>query len=495
MSDRRSNAQETKGVDAVRLIDQRLGAAPLLRKAMRYLFPDHWSFLIGEIVLYSFMVLIGTGIYLSLFFDASTADTVYHGTFAPLQGQTVSLAFASTVHISYDVPAGLLMRQTHHWAALVFAAAIIVHMIRVFFTGAFRKPRDVNWFVGVTLLILALLEGFFGYSLPDDLLSGIGLVIGYGVAMSIPVVGANLAFLIWGGQFPGSASFEPRLYIAHVFLLPAALAVLITVHLAIIMRQKHSQFRGPGHREDNVVGTPMWPGYALRATGLLFAVAGVLVLLGGLVQINPVWQYGPFHPWVGTNGAQPDWYLGWLIGSLRLIPPLEIHLFGYTLLPNPFFGGILFPTVIFIVLYGWPALERRVTGDHARHDLIDRPRDNPTRTAIGAAFFSWVAIIFVAGSADRILVSVGIPYSSQLWFFRIAALLGPAIVFFATGTYAASSENAKPTPCGNGPAPSCVAAPAAGSRRHPPTNPRPAPADREPSRAGRRPSQPRRAAR
>lgn len=432
MSDQRSGAREAPGVDAVRLIDERLGSAGLLHKAMRYLFPDHWSFLIGEIVLYSFMVLIGTGIYLALFFDASTGTTVYHGAFAPLQGQTVSRAFASTVNISFNVPAGLLMRQTHHWAALVFAAAIVVHMMRVFFTGAFRKPRDINWLIGVTLLTLALLEGFFGYSLPDDLLSGIGLVIGYGVALSIPVVGANLTFLIWGGQFPGSASFEPRLYIAHVFLLPAALALLITVHLGIIMRQKHSQFRGPGHRESNVVGTPMWPGYALRATGLLFAVAGVLVLLGGLVQINPVWQYGPFQTWIGTNGAQPDWYLGWLIGALRLMQPLEIHVLGYTLFPNPFFGGILFPGIVFTVLYAWPALERRVTGDHARHDLIDRPRDNPVRTAIGAAFFSWVATIFVAGSADRILVSVGIPYVTQLWSFRVAAVLVPAVAFFVT---------------------------------------------------------------
>ncbi len=416
---------------SVRFVDERLGASPLVRKALRYLFPDHWSFLLGEIVLYSFVVLIITGIYLALFFDDSTSNTVYHGAFAPLAGQTVSEAYASTVSISYDVPAGLLIRQTHHWAALVFIAAIVVHLMRVFFTGAFRKPRDVNWMIGLTLLVFAILEGFAGYSLPDDLLSGIGLAIGYGVALAIPVVGANFAFLIWGGQFPGAASFEPRLFIAHVLLLPILLATLIGAHLAIIMRQKHSQFPGPGHREDNVVGTPMWPGYALRATGLLFAVAGVLFLLGGLVQINPVWQYGPFEPWVGTNGAQPDWYLGWLIGALRLMPPFDLHAFGYTLLPNPFFGGILFPGVVFTVLYAWPAFERRVTGDRARHDLLERPRENPWRTATGAAFFSWVATIFTAGSADRILVSVGIPYVSQIQFFRVAAFAVPVVVYFA----------------------------------------------------------------
>jgi len=418
------------GVDAVAFVDERLGASPLLKQALRYLFPDHWSFLIGEIALYSFMILIATGTYLALFFDPDTSLTVYRGPFTALDGQMVSQAYQSSVDLSFNVPAGLLFRQTHHWAALVFVAAIVVHLMRIFFTGAFRKPRDVNWFIGLTLLVLAILEGFAGYSLPDDLLSGIGLAIGYGVALAIPVVGANLAFEIWGGQFPGTNVFEPRLFIAHVFLLPAALAALIGVHLAIIMRQKHSQFPGPGRREDNVVGTPMWPGYALRSGGLLFAVAAVLFLLGGLVQINPIWQYGPFDPWVGTNGAQPDWYLGWLIGALRLMPPLEIHPFGWTIVPNPFFGGILFPGIVFMVLYAWPALERRITGDRARHDLLDHPRDNPARTAAGAAFFVWVALIFVAGSADRILVSAGIPYESQVWFFRGAAFIVPVGVFF-----------------------------------------------------------------
>jgi ubiquinol-cytochrome c reductase cytochrome b subunit len=428
----RRRTHEAGGLGAVAFVDERLGASPLIRKAMRYVFPDHWSFLLGEIALYSFAVLVGTGIYLALFFDPSTSETIYHGAFAPLAGQTVSRAFASAVSLSYDVPAGLLVRQTHHWAALVFVAAILIHLMRVFFTGAFRKPRDVNWIVGLTLLIVAILEGFAGYSLPDDLLSGMGLAIGYAVALSIPIVGANVGFLIWGGQFPGAASFESRLYIAHVLLLPALLATLIGVHLAIIMRQKHAQFPGPGRREDNVVGTPLWPGYALRAGGLLCGVGGVLLLLGGLVQINPIWQYGPYEPWVATNGAQPDWYVGWLIGALRLMPALEVHPLGYTLLANPFFGGILFPGAVFTVLYSWPWVERSLTRDRRRHDLLDRPREKPWRTALGAAFFSWVAMIFVAGSADRILVSVGIPYTSQVDFLRAAAFAVPIVVFAAT---------------------------------------------------------------
>jgi ubiquinol-cytochrome c reductase cytochrome b subunit len=174
----------------------------------------------------------------------------------------------------------------------------------------------------------------------------------------------------------------------------------------------------------------MWPAYALRSVGLLFAVGAAMLLLGGLVQINPVWQWGPFEPYLGTNGAQPDWYMGWLIGALRLMPSFEPHPFNITIAGNPFFGGVVFPGFIFLVLYLWPSLERRITKDRRRHDLLDRPRDRPWRTALGAAFFSWVFTIFVAGASDRILVSVGIPYEAQVRFFRVAAFLIPIIVFF-----------------------------------------------------------------
>ncbi len=420
-------------VDAVGFLDERLGAARGLRFLMSYVFPDHWSFLLGEIALYSFVVLIVTGTFLALFFDPSTAQTVYHGGYAALQGQSLSAAYSSTLHLSFNVSGGLLMRQTHHWAALVFVAAITLHLLRIIFTGAFRKPRDINYFIGLTLLILAILEGFAGYSLPDDLLSGMGLAIAWGVAMSLPLIGGPLAFALWGGRFPGATTFESRLYIAHVFIIPALLAGLIAVHLTIIMIQRHSQFPGPGRREDNVVGTPMWPGYALRSLGLFAAVAAVLVLMGGLIQINPVWLWGPYHPYVGTNGAQPDWYLGWLIGALRIMPNLEIHAFGHTLVPNPFFGGVLFPAVVFGLLYALPWIDRRVISrDYARHDLLDRPRDNPRRTALAAAVLSAVLVVFAAGSADRLFFQFGFGYEGAIWFFRGAFLILPVIVFTLT---------------------------------------------------------------
>jgi len=416
--------------EPVRFVDERLGAAKLIKATLRYVFPDHWSFLLGEMALYSFVILVATGTYLALFFVPSTGETLYRGSYPLLQGTQVSEAYDSAVRLSLDVPAGLLLRQTHHWAALLFLVAIVLHLMRIFFTGAFRKPRELNWIIGVTLVALAILEGFAGYSLPDDLLSGMGLAIAYSVVASLPAIGGQVATLIWDGPYPGSESFVGRLYIVHVFVIPALLATLIGVHLAQIVRQHHADFRGPGRKERNVVGTPMWPGYALRSFGWLCAVAAMLVLLGGLVQINPIWQWGPYEPYQGTNGAQPDWYLGWLIGALRMMPNWEPMIAGRTIVPNPFFGGVLFPTVVFVVLYSWPWVEQRlITRDLRRHDLLDRPRDNPWRTAVGVGFFTWVALVFVAGSADRILLSVGFSYVGQVWFFRVACFVLP----FVTG--------------------------------------------------------------
>jgi ubiquinol-cytochrome c reductase cytochrome b subunit len=417
---------------AVRYADERTGQASLVRKALGYVFPDHWSFLFGEIALYSFLVLVGSGVFLTFFFEPSVGTTVYDGPYVPLQGTEVSHAYDSVMRLSFEVNAGLLMRQVHHWAALVFVAAIVVHLMRIFFTGAFRKPRDVNYYVGLTMLALALVEGFAGYSLADDLLSGMGLAIAYSVTLATPVVGGDLGFLLWGGQFPGSTDFISRLFIAHVLILPIAIAVLVSIHLLMVALPHHSQFRGPREREENVVGTPLWPAYALRSVGLMLAVAGALVLLGGLIQINPIWQWGPYEPYQATDGAQPDWYMGWLIGALRLMPPFEPTISNYTLAGNPFFGGALLPVAIFGFLYAWPSIERRVRADHRPHHLLDRPRDNPWRTGVGAALFTFIVLIFLAGSADRIFVTFGISYESQVWLFRGAVFVLPPLAYLVT---------------------------------------------------------------
>ena len=416
---------------AVAYLDQRSGAAPFLRKALRYVFPDHWSFLLGEVALYAFIVLVATGIYLTLFFEPSLSKTVYDGSYAPLRGMEVSQAYRSVIDISFDVKAGLLIRQTHHWAADVFVAAIVLHLMRVFFTGAFRKPRELTYLIGLVMLFATLLEGYLGYSMVDDLLSGMGLAIGYGVAQSIPFVGGNLALLIWGSPFPGDFSFESRMYIVHVFILPIVIATLIGAHLALVASRHHTQFRRRAvQSERRVVGLPTFPAQVPRSLGLMCAVASLLFLLGGLIQINPIWQWGPYAVANGTNGAQPDWYLGWLIGALRIVPSFDLTIGHYTVVPNPFWGGALFPLLVLAMLALAPWAERRLTGDHGYHNVLDRPREAPGRTAFGAALLSWVSLVFFAGSADRVLVTFGVNYELQIWLYRVLAVVGPPIVFF-----------------------------------------------------------------
>jgi ubiquinol-cytochrome c reductase cytochrome b subunit len=414
---------------AVRTLDRRTGSAPFLKKALRYLFPDHWSFLLGEVALYAFLLLVATGIYLTFFFEPTRSTTVYDGSYAPLHGQEMSHAYASAVQLSFDVKAGLLMRQTHHWAANVFVAAIVLHLMRVFFTGAYRKPRELTYVIGVVMLMVTLLEAYLGYSMIDDLLSGMGLAIGYSVAMSVPFVGANLASLIWGGPFPGKPEFWSRMYTAHVFLFPILIGLLLGLHLVLVASRHHTQFReGPRTTETRIVGVPAFPGQAPRSLGLMFATWGVLFLLGGLVQINPIWAWGPYHVYSATNGAQPDWYLGWLIGGLRLMPGWDWTIGHYTLVPNPFWGGVALPLAVFGFLLAWPWLERRFTGDRGYHNLLERPRDAPWRTAIGSAVVAWVFAIFVAGSADRVTVTFGLPYTSQVWFYRVFIWVFPLVV-------------------------------------------------------------------
>jgi ubiquinol-cytochrome c reductase cytochrome b subunit len=417
----------------IRGLDERTGGAPFAKKALRYVFPDHWSFLLGEVALYCFVLLVATGIYLTLFFDDSRSPTVYHGPYKPLDGSTMSRAYESVLHLSFQVKLGLLMRQTHHWAANVFVAAIVLHLLRVFFTGAFRKPRDLTYLLGVVMLFTALLEGYLGYSLVDDLLSGMGLAIGYSVALSMPLIGGNLGLLLWGGPFPGSSSFWPRMYIVHVLIIPLLLAGLLIAHLVLVASRHHTQFKeSPKTTEKQIVGVPAFPGQAPRSLGLMFGTWATLFLLGGLAQINPVWLWGPYHVGSSTNGAQPDWYLGWLIGALRLVPGFDVTIGSYTLVPGPFWGGALFPLIVVGVLVLWPWGERKVTGDHGFHNLLQRPRDNPWRTALGAAFVTWVFLIFMSGSADRVTVFLGTSYTAQVWVYRVAVWVAPVVVFFVT---------------------------------------------------------------
>jgi ubiquinol-cytochrome c reductase cytochrome b subunit len=413
-----------------RWFDDRLGASRFARSALDKIFPDHWSFMLGEVALYCFVVLVLTGTFLTFFFDPGSKEVVYHGAYTPLRGVQMSEAYRSTVRLSFDVRAGLVMRQLHHWAALLFIAVIVTHVCRVFFTGAFRRPRELNWIVGVTLMLLALVNGFTGYSLPDDLLSGTGLRIAYSIALSIPIGGTWLAFLFFGGAFPAEETIR-RLFVLHILLVPAAIGALLAAHLAIVWRQKHTQFPGPGRTEDNVVGSRLWPTYAAKSIGLFCLTFGALAALAGLAQINPVWLYGPFRPSAVSTAAQPDWYVGWLEGALRLFPPWEIRAFGHTI-ANPFFPGVVLPGLTFVLLYAWPFLEQRVTRDRRAHNLLDRPRHRPVRTALGVATLTFYVVLLLAGGQDIIAQKLGLDIVPVTETFRVLVFaLPPAVALLA----------------------------------------------------------------
>jgi ubiquinol-cytochrome c reductase cytochrome b subunit len=410
----------------VEWFDDRLGASHFARSSLDKVFPDHWSFMLGEIAMYCFVVLVLTGVYLSFFFVPSDKTVVYHGSYGPLQGVSMSQAYETTIRLSFDVRAGLVMRQMHHWAALVFIATIVAHLCRIFFTGAFRRPREINWIIGVTLLVLAIFNGFAGYSLPDDLLSGTGLRIAYSIALAIPVVGTWVAFLLFGGEFPAHDILS-RLFVVHVLLIPAAIAGLLAVHLGIVWRQKHTQFAGRGRTERNVVGSKLWPTYTAKSVGLFGLVAGVLALLGGLAQINPIWLYGPFSPSAVSTAAQPDWYMGWIEGALRIMPPVYLHLGPYDL-SEIFWPAIALPTLTFVLLYLWPFLERRFTHDTAEHHILDRPSERPLRTALGVVVLTFYAVLLLAGGQDIWSQQLGVSLSSVLWTFRVAVFVLPVVL-------------------------------------------------------------------
>jgi ubiquinol-cytochrome c reductase cytochrome b subunit len=431
---RRATTATTLGGQALgttgKWLDERLGQAGKLRRTLNKVFPDHWSFMLGEIALYSFIILLLTGTYLTFFFKASTTEVIYHGSYAPLRGIPMTEAYASTLNISFDVRAGLIMRQIHHWSALLFVAAICVHMMRVFFTGAFRKPRELNWVIGVVLLVLAILEGFAGYSLPDDLLSGTGLRIAYSITESTPVVGSYMAWFLFGGDFPGDA-FISRLYAIHILLIPGILLALIGAHMALLVHQKHTQFPGPGRTETNVVGSRLFPGFAAKTNGFLFIVFSVCALLGGLAQINPIWLFGPYEARNVSAGSQPDWYMGFLDGSSRLMPGWEIRVWGHTI-PPIFWAAAAAPGLLAAVLIAYPWLEQKFTGDRNFHHLLDRPRDRPVRTAIGTSFIAFYLVLWLSGGNDVIATIFHISLNATTFAGRILLFVAPPVTYYVT---------------------------------------------------------------
>jgi ubiquinol-cytochrome c reductase cytochrome b subunit len=412
-------------------LDDRFHGARGVRVFLRKIFPDHWSFLLGEIILYSFIILLLTGTFLTLWFQPSMSDVIYHGSYTQLRGVRMSEAYNSTLHITFDVRGGLLIRQIHHWSADLFMAAIFAHMIRIFFTGAYRKPREVNWLIGITLLTLGLLEGLFGYSLPDDLLSGAGLRILEGVTQSIPLVGTYLAFFLFGGPFPGHLII-PRLYILHVLLIPGLILALVTAHLFIMFYQKHTQMPGKGRTNQNVVGAPMYPYFMAKTGAFFFFVFAAVTLAATFVQINPIWLYGPFNPVAMSAGSQPDFYMGALEGALRIMPAWQWVVFGHTLAFNVFIPALLPLGLIFGGAAFWPFIEQWITGDRREHHINDRPRNAPARTALGIAVITFYGVLWAEGANDIIADHLAIPLYWTTWGARVGIFVLPVVAYIAT---------------------------------------------------------------
>jgi len=420
-------------------LDTNLGGSGLLRAELRHIFPDSWAFFLGEIALYCFIVLVVTGVFLALFFRASEAPVVYAGAYQPLHGTEVSDAYGSVLNLSLNVPAGLLVRQVHHWAALLFVGALMIHLLRMLLTGAYRRPRRINWLLGLTLLILTAANGLFGYSLPDDLLSGTGLRIAYGITVSIPLLGPQLASLMFGGEFP-TGGIIARIYPVHIFLLPALIAGLLGLHLGLVWVQRHTEFPGPGRSDRTLVGSPLVPVYALRTIGYFFFVAGVLTAFGAFIQINPVWLYGPYRAWDATSLAQPDWYMGWLEGAVRLMPGWDIHIGGF-LLPAIFWPAVILPGLIFTPLFLLPWLDWIFTRDNAFHNVLAPPGRHPGRVGLAVGLVSLLTVLLIGGANDVFSTLLGLPHLTFLRVLQVLVIVLPPLL--AVGAYYLTSRRAR----------------------------------------------------
>ncbi|MCP2338485.1 cytochrome bc1 complex cytochrome b subunit [Actinomadura rupiterrae] len=432
-----SDAQAPKAVAGpLNFLDDRLGSTNFFQRNVKKVFPDHWSFMLGEIALYSFIVLLLTGTFLTLWFHPSMEEVVYNGSYTKLKGVQMSDAYNSALHITFDVRGGLLMRQIHHWAAILFMSSILAHMLRIFFTGAYRKPRELNWLIGINMFILGMLEGLFGYSLPDDLLSGTGLRITQGVAESIPLVGTYVYMFLFGGEFPAGdhGDLIPRLYSLHILLIPGVILGLVTAHMMIMWHQKHTAMPSKNQSNEQVYGYPFYPVFMAKTGAYFLFTFGVLALLGAFAQINPIWQFGPYDPGAISSGSQPDWYMGVLEGALRMMPGqgTEWVIAGHTISMNVLIPALVPLGIVFGGAMAWPFIEQWVTGDRRRHDINDRPRNAPVRTGIGMAAVTFYGVLWLAGANDVLADKFHVSLFATTWFFRFAVFILPVLAYIIT---------------------------------------------------------------
>ncbi|MFA1476274.1 cytochrome bc1 complex cytochrome b subunit [Corynebacterium diphtheriae] len=410
-------------------IDSRYTAASGIRRQINKVFPTHWSFMLGEIALYSFIILLLTGVYLTLFFDPSITKVIYDGAYLPLNGVEMSRAYETALNLSFEVRGGLFIRQMHHWAALTFMVSMTLHMLRIFFTGAFRRPREANWIIGCVLLFLGMAEGFMGYSLPDDLLSGVGLRIMSAIILALPIIGTWLHWLIFGGDFPSDLMLD-RFYIAHVLIIPGIILGLIAAHLALVWYQKHTQFPGAGRTENNVVGVRILPVFILETSSFGLVTFGVLALLAGLTSINAIWNLGPYNPSQVSAGSQPDIYMLWTDGAARVMPAWELYIGNYTI-PGAFWVALLCGVLVGL-LVGYPFIEKKITGDDAHHNLLQRPRDVPVRTSLGVMAIVFYFLLTLSGGNDLFAYHFEVSLNAMTWVGRIGLIVLPPLAYFIT---------------------------------------------------------------
>ncbi|CAB0930262.1 menaquinol-cytochrome c reductase cytochrome b subunit [Corynebacterium diphtheriae] len=410
-------------------IDSRYTAASGIRRQINKVFPTHWSFMLGEIALYSFIILLLTGVYLTLFFDPSITKVIYDGAYLPLNGVEMSRAYETALNLSFEVRGGLFIRQMHHWAALTFMVSMTVHMLRIFFTGAFRRPREANWIIGCVLLFLGMAEGFMGYSLPDDLLSGVGLRIMSAIILALPIIGTWLHWLIFGGDFPSDLMLD-RFYIAHVLIIPGIILGLIAAHLALVWYQKHTQFPGAGRTENNVVGVRILPVFILETSSFGLVTFGVLALLAGLTSINAIWNLGPYNPSQVSAGSQPDIYMLWTDGAARVMPAWELYIGNYTI-PGAFWVALLCGVLVGL-LVGYPFIEKKITGDDAHHNLLQRPRDVPVLTSLGVMAIVFYFLLTLSGGNDLFAYHFEVSLNAMTWVGRIGLIVLPPLAYFIT---------------------------------------------------------------
>lgn len=390
--------------------------------------PVHWTTLLGAVSAACFAVLAVTGAALLFSYQPSAERLVYAGTYAPLRGVEMSRAYYSVLHLSLEVRGGLLVRQTHHWAALILPASLTLQMLVAFFTGGFRRPRRSAWVLLCLVFLLTLGGGWSGYGLPDDSLAGTGLRIVEGITVGIPYVGPWLTAALFGDAFPGVV--VTRLYWVHVVVVPVALAVVLLARMVVIRRNLPAQLPGPGRSEANLVGLPRASVLA-RQVGMFLVATGLLVGIGGTVAIAPVWLYGPSSATSASAGSQPDWYTSFLDGALRLVPPgWEVTVGGTwplaVLLPQVLVAGFL--TVV--VLY--PYLEAWTTKDRRDHHVLDRPRDAPNRTALGVAGLTFYGSLWAAGATDIVTTQLHLAFELQVYALRTGLVVGPPLAFVVT---------------------------------------------------------------